>query len=67
MILKKVIKMIYGLNAIILDIDEVRKIVEAIDMHWDKKYITKLSDNGLLDTVSKLRDFVRNVEIEDSD
>ena len=57
--------MILGSRAIILDVDEAKKLLDAVRIAWDKERIELLIAKGLMDTVNSLDTAIRDIEEDD--
>ena len=51
--------MIIGSNAIVMSIDDARKLLDALRLEWNSKTIADLQRRGLFDVVDGLRGIVR--------
>ena len=54
--------MILGSRAIILDVEEAKKLLDAVRIAWDKERIELLIGRGLMDTVNSLDSAIREIE-----
>lgn len=55
--------MIIGLNAIIIDIDQAKKLQAAIRSRgWNKKIITEFQQSGALSSINELDSAIREIE-----
>lgn len=55
--------MILGADAIIIHVDDVRKLVEAFLVGRSKQDLKRLQERGLLDLLDEMRQMVREYEI----
>ena len=54
--------MILGRNTIIIDVEDAKKLLNAIRLHWDKKRITELIERDYLGIIEELDFAIRDVE-----
>ena len=54
--------MIHGSRAIILDVEEAKKLLDAVRIAWDKERIELLIGRGLMDAVNSLSFAITEIE-----